>query len=63
MAWECLRAPLVGHVLLGRVASQEASPHLVPLALLLNTSFAFAWVQFEEVEVFTLPAKGRYSWA
>lgn len=53
MAWECLRAPLIGHFLLGRFASQEAGPDLVPLAL-LRTDSAFAWVQFEEVEVFTL---------
>ena len=53
MAWECLRAPLIGHFLLGRFASQEAGPDLVPLAL-LRTDSAFAWVQFQEVEVFTL---------
>lgn len=53
MAWECLRAPLIGHFLLGRFASQEAGPDLVLLAL-LRTDSAFAWVQFEEVEVFTL---------
>lgn len=31
MAWECLRAPLVGHFLLCRFACQEAGPDLTPL--------------------------------
>lgn len=52
MAWECLRAPLVGHFLLGRFASQEVGPDLTPPGPPPNT--ALPLLGFEQVEVFTI---------
>lgn len=63
MAWECLRAPLVGHFLLGRFASQEADPDLIPPPPgppPPNTASPLLGCVFEQVEVFTisLPREG-----
>lgn len=60
MAWECLRAPLVGHFLLGRFASQEADPGLTPPGPPPNTASPLLGCVFEQVEVFTisLPREG-----
>lgn len=48
MAWECLRAPLVGHFLLGRFASQEVGPDLTPPG---PPNTALPLLGFEQVEV------------
>lgn len=65
MAWECLRAPLVGHFLLCRFACQEAGPDLTPLALLLTQPPSLLWVQLEQEEFCTisLSVQGSHPWA